>query len=82
MVRTRFGRGYYGATDSISCSTEFQTAPEEVGASGTAGQHHPVSECRDKEVCLGTWETLCRLYLFSPLGADARTAIRGAVHGK
>jgi hypothetical protein len=54
MVGTRFGRGYYGATDSISCSTEFQTAPEAVGASGTAWQDHPVSECRDEEVCLGT----------------------------
>ena len=82
MVRTRFGRGYYGATDSISCSTEFQTAPEKGSASGTAWQDHPVSGCRDKEVCLGTWQTLCRLYLFSPLRADAGTAIRGAVHGK
>jgi hypothetical protein len=82
MVRTRFGRGYYGATDSISFSTEFQTAPEKVGAFGTAWQDYPVSECRDQEVCLGTWETLCRLYLFSPLGADAGTAIQGAMHGK
>jgi len=47
-----------------------------------AWQDHPVSECRDKEVCLGTWQTLCRLYLFSPLRADAGTAIRGAVHAK
>src|SRR6266481_2291163 len=46
------------------------------------GATDPVSECRDKEVRLGTWETLCQLYLFSPLGADAGTAIRGAVHGK
>jgi hypothetical protein len=82
MVCTQFGRGYYGATDSISCSTEFQAAPKEEGASGTAWQDHPVSECRDKEVCLGTWETLCRLYLFSPLRANAGTAIREAVHGK
>jgi hypothetical protein len=82
MVRTRFGRGYYGANDSISFSTEFQTAPEKVGAFGTAWQDYPVSECRDQEVCLGTWETLCRLYLFSPLGADAGTAIQGAMHGK
>jgi hypothetical protein len=54
MVGTRFGRGYYGATDSISCSTKFQTAPEAVGASGTAWQDHPVSEPRNEEVCLGT----------------------------
>jgi hypothetical protein len=82
MVRTRFGGGYYGATDSISCSTDFKTAPEKGSASGTAWQDHPVSGCRDKEVCLGTWQTLCRLYLFSPLRDDAGTAIRGAVHGK
>ncbi len=56
MVGTRFGRGYYGATDSISCTTEFQTAPEAVVASGAAWQDHPLSECRDKEVCLGTGE--------------------------
>jgi hypothetical protein len=53
MVGTRFGRGYYGATDSISRSTEFQTAPEAVVASGTAWQDYPVSECRNEEVCLG-----------------------------
>jgi hypothetical protein len=52
MVGTRFGRGYYGATDSISCSTKFQTAPEAVGASGTAGQDHRVQRGFDQEVCL------------------------------
>jgi hypothetical protein len=54
MVGTQFRRGYYGATDSISCSTEFQTTPEAVATSGTAWQDHPVSECRDEKVCLGT----------------------------
>ena len=52
----RFGRGYYGATDSVLCSAEFQTTEETAWASGTAGQDHRVPKCSDKEVCLGIGE--------------------------
>jgi hypothetical protein len=45
--------GYYGASHSVLCSTEFQTTQAAVAARGRTRQDHQVPKCCDQEVCLG-----------------------------
>jgi hypothetical protein len=64
MLGARSGRGYHGASDSISCSAGLQTAEEAVGSCGATWQDHRVPECRHKEVSLGTGDT-ARVVIFT-----------------
>ena len=47
---------YYGATDSVLCSTEFQTTEAAAAARRRTRQDHRVPKCCDQEVCLGIEE--------------------------
>jgi len=47
---------YYSATDSVLCSTEFQTNEAAVAARRRTRQDHRVPKCCDQEVCLGIAE--------------------------